>query len=96
MRVLLSALTVIGFLAGFSFLSPQANAGGWLSRDDRGSVKFSRHPQSDYYRGRPQVRGYRRRVGGYSYGRQDTRFFSVAPRIKFGLEPNYATLPSTN
>lgn len=100
MRVVLSAqvsvLAAIGIAAGLAFIPDHAEAGGWFSRDDRGASKFSRHQKSDYYRGRPQVRGYRRRVGGYSYGRQDSRFFGIAPRIKFGVEPNYATLPSSN
>ena len=96
MRVVLSAMVAIGIAAGLNLVPEYAEAGDWFSRDNRGVSKFSRHQKSDYYRGRPQVRGYRRRVGGYSYGRQDTRFFGIAPRIKFGVEPNYATLPSSH
>jgi len=44
-------------------LTGPADAGGF--KRSRGGA--SQHPQSDYYRGGSQVRGYRRRGGGYSY-----------------------------
>ena len=71
-----------------------AYAGGFLFGDN--GDRLSRHKKSDYYSGKPQVRSYRRRVGGYSYARQDKFFFDAFPRIKYGVEPNYATLPSTH
>ena len=87
-------LAAAGVIAGLALSITPANAGGFLfgsSDDDR----FSRHKKSEYYRGQPEVRGYRRRVGGYSYARKDKYFFDAFPRIKYGVEPNYATLPST-
>ena len=54
---------------GFTFLSAQPSfAGG----KQQGST-LSQHPNSQYYRGKgPQVRGFRRRVGGYSYSYNDS------------------------
>jgi len=49
-------------------LSTPVEAGGFKrSRGDQ----ISKHPNSDYYRGGAQVRGYRSRGGGYSYSYQD-------------------------
>ena len=54
---------------GFAFLNVQpALAGGKQS-----GSSLSQHPNSQYYRGTgPQVRGFRRRVGGYSYSHNDS------------------------
>ena len=35
------------------------------------SNQLNQHPKSDYYRGAPQVRGFHRSVGGYSYNYLD-------------------------
>ena len=82
-------------LAGLAAGPQAAYAGGYERGSDRGVDRlFQRHPNARYYKYGPQVRGYRRRVGGYSYGRQDSMFFRVFPRIKYGTEPDYAIQPS--
>lgn len=52
---------------GLVFSAP-VEAGGF--KRSRGAP-ISQHPNSDSYRGAPQVRGYNRRGGGYSYSYQD-------------------------
>ncbi|MBI1384790.1 MAG: hypothetical protein GC150_07770 [Rhizobiales bacterium] len=63
--------------AGLVLAGASAEAGGSGGKGPRAS----QHPQSDYYRGGPQVRGFRRSVGGYSYeyndGQIDARDQSV-------------------
>lgn len=51
--------------AGVSLASPSLAIAG----DTSGGI--TQHPQSDYYRGEPQVRGFRQSVGGYSYSYED-------------------------
>ena len=46
--------------------APPSHAGGFFLFGNQGG-----HAQSDYYRGKPQVRGFRKRVGGYSYAGED-------------------------
>lgn len=61
------SLAAAAALMAFGFSAP-AEAGG------RSFLFFfdgEGHPQSDYYHGRPQVRGYSKRVGGYSFSRAD-------------------------
>ena len=54
---------------GFTFLSVQPSFAG----SKQSGSTLSQHPNSKYYRGSgPQVKGYRRRVGGYSYNRNDS------------------------
>ena len=62
-------LIVAGLALGFLLVGVQdVTAGGKQS----GSA-FSEHPNSRYYRGTgPQVRGFRKRVGGYSYSHNDS------------------------
>jgi len=62
-------LIIAGLALGFSLLSVQgAIAGGKSSASG-----LSEHPNSRYYRGTgPQVRGFRKRVGGYSYSYNDS------------------------
>ena len=50
--------------AGLLIAAPDAQAGG-------ASDGVNQHPQSDYYRGQPQVRGFRQDVGGFSYSYKD-------------------------
>ena len=54
---------------GFTFISGQPSfAGG-----NKNGSSLSQHPNSQYYRGTgPQVKGFRRRVGGYSYSHNDS------------------------
>ncbi len=89
----LSFLTAAGAIAGLALSTVPASAGGFLTGRD--GARLTQHEKSGYYRGYSEVRGYRRRVGGYSYARKDKYFFDISPRIKYGIEPNYATLPST-
>lgn len=55
------------FALALPLLVADLASAGERYRRDRGF--FSEHPKSDTYRRtKPQVRGYRKRVGGYSYG----------------------------
>lgn len=71
MRYVLAAVVAVSAVA-ISAASP-ADAGGFsrYSRGDGGA-----HPKSEYYRskyrGTPQVRGYVKRRGGYSYTKADS------------------------
>lgn len=49
-------------------MAPQAALAGGSASSQGGVV----HPNSDYYRGGAQVRGYQRRRGGYSYTYEDS------------------------
>ncbi len=65
MRTLIFALAIAGLSA--SMLAQPVAAG------DRGyHSKNGAHSKSRYYRKGPRVKGYSRRVGGYSYNAEDT------------------------
>jgi len=54
---------------GFTLLNVQSTFAG----SKQNGASLSQHPNSNYYRGKgPQVRGYNRRVGGYSYSPNDS------------------------
>jgi len=55
---------------GFGAVAP-ATAGG-IAKHLGGQGQFTQHPRSGYYRGAPQVRGFRKSVGGYSYSYSDS------------------------
>ena len=63
------SLILVGVALGISLAGVQvATAGGKHSTSG-----LSEHPNSKYYRGTgPQVRGFRKRVGGYSYSHNDS------------------------
>lgn len=61
----LSAIAIM--IAGVSAVTP-ATAGSRSS----GATGEGAHPSSKYYRKGTRVRGYSRRVGGYSYTKEDT------------------------
>ena len=58
-------LVGVAVLAGVFAFSIEANAGS------RGYKGEGAHPSSEYYRGGPQVKGYVKRRGGYSYTYED-------------------------
>lgn len=66
--VLVGAAALVAVL---SMPSTAAFAGG-ASKRYKGTYSGRSHRSSRYYRGGPKVRGYRRRVGGYSYSAADT------------------------
>lgn len=79
MRFLLAAAIAVS-VAALSVAGP-AEAGRY-SRSvghERGA-----HPKSEYYRGKPQVRGYVKRRGGYSYTKEDTINTYGDSRGRFG------------
>lgn len=79
MRIL--TLAAAAMLA-VSFSANDADAGG---RHHRGAADGSgAHPKSSYYRGRPEVRGYVKRRGGYSYSKEDTINTYGDARGRFG------------
>ena len=65
-RVLwVAALAVVGFAL--------VNVQPGLAGGNKKGSSLSEHPNSQYYRGKgPQVRGFSRRVGGYSYSHNDS------------------------
>ncbi len=78
MRFVLPAVIAVSMVA-MSVASP-ADAGR-LSRYSNGD---GAHPKSNYYRGKPQVRGYVKRRGGYSYSKEDTINTYGDSRGRFG------------
>lgn len=79
MRFLLAA-TIAVSVAALSVAGP-AEAGRYsrFASSDGGA-----HPKSSYYRGKPQVRGYVKRRGGYSYSKEDTINTYGDSRGRFG------------
>lgn len=69
-------LAVIAALAGLSSVlvsASPADAGGRRYRTVEQGPQLSEHPNARYYRGQgPQVRGYVKRRGGYSYNYSDS------------------------
>ncbi len=62
---LMVACLALGF---FMFSAQDVSADG-----KQNGATLSEHPNSRYYRGTgPQVRGFRKRVGGYSYSHNDS------------------------
>lgn len=60
-------LSIVAILSVGAALTLATSATAKERKSDRWSL-FSKHPKSSQYRkNKPQVRGYRRRVGGYSY-----------------------------
>ncbi len=76
-RVLRSLVTCVlgaGLLLGPSFTSDASAHSSKRHVKRHGLVaqgRLSRHPRSGYYRGRTEVRGFRLRIGGYSYSYED-------------------------
>ena len=59
-------------------------------RAKNANTQLSQHPKSNYYRRRsPQVRGFRKRVGGYSYTFADTINTYGDARTRFGSTNSY-------
>lgn len=66
---------------GFDTAPAQAGEQRYHSRG------LSEHPKAGYYRGRPEVRGFRRGVGGYSYSYPDAE---IDYRDRALLDPSLA------
>ena len=71
-----SPLMGVCFLATIAITSTSAHAGGRHSYNDGPGFflfdLFGQAPQSKYRKPSPQVRGFNRKVGGYSYKFEDT------------------------
>ena len=75
MNRLIALASATALAAVLSMPSTAAFAGGASNRYSgtyTSRYKSRGHRSSRYYRGRPQVRGYRKRRGGYSYSAADT------------------------
>ena len=67
MRRVFIAAAIIAI--GLTFSNVQPSYAG----SKQNGLSLSQHPNSQYYRGTgPQVRGFRKRVGGYSYSHNDS------------------------
>ena len=67
------ALVLAAGLLSSGLFAGDASAGDRRSRYGEPSPQLSEHPNSRYYRGQgPQVRGYVKRRGGYSYNYSDS------------------------
>ena len=89
MKQVLIAVVLAGFTA---MLLPgsSAEAGSRKHRSKSNNQQLSVHPKSNYYRsGGAQVRGYRKRVGGYSYSFSDTINTYGDSRTRFGSTNSY-------
>jgi len=71
-----SSLLGVCFLTAIAITSTAAQAGGRHSYNDGTGFflfdLFGQAPQSKYRKPSPQVRGFKRKVGGYSYKFEDT------------------------
>mgnify|MGYP005991685467 CR=1 FL=1 len=68
-------LTALSSLFLITSLSLSAQAGSRYSQSEQGFFLFdlfASAPESKYRKGKPKVRGFQRKVGGYSYKYSDT------------------------
>ena len=72
MKRIALALLATGILST-GMVAGEASAGERRTRTVEQGPQFNEHPNSKYYRGQgPQVRGYVKRRGGYSYSYNDS------------------------
>lgn len=79
MKRILTAVAVAA--AGLAIAGTPASAG---PRKAAPQASGAEHPNSSYYRGGPQVRGYVARRGGYSYSAEDSINTYGDSRSKYG------------
>lgn len=76
--------TVLAIALAMSVAPPPAEAGAKKKPAGTYVDNSGDHPKSGYYRGKPEVRGYVKRRGGYSFTREDVINTYSDNRARYG------------
>ncbi len=90
MRLPLTASFALALVAALASAAPAEAAAKKKARAAVAMVDGSAdHPKADYYRRKPEVRGYLQRRGGYSFYREDVINTYSDNRTKYGSINSY-------